>query len=336
MDATLKQYIDNYNSTNWESLLREDLGKHHLKEIKPDLDYIKFHIDSLVSNINKFSPNQLGGLTNFLNFFIGLKKRILDNRDTGQNQTLIEEVSNLKQVMLDYCQRLFLELNLQDQFHSIKNLKGMNLKDKTGFLLSENTAKLTKQWKESLQNELKEVKKLHSSFKDLQAEREASKFGDIFTKEAKKNGWWSVVAGVVLLLFSVFACWLAYEVLKFNEENEFESFIDLLIKGGLIYKAFIFSIILIIISLLRKEYLALRHQYTLNKHRQNSINSHKEIVASIQETATENEKEISNAILLEVTKAIFSHQDTGFVKDQKDASSENRVIEISKSLLSPK
>ena len=36
-------------------------------------------------------------------------------------------------------------------------------------------------------------------------------------------------------------------------------------------------------------------------------------------------------MLLELTKAIFSPQDTGFVKNQKDTSSENRIIEISKS-----
>ena len=44
------------------------------------------------------------------------------------------------------------------------------------------------------------------------------------------------------------------------------------------------------------------------------------------------DKEISNAMLLELTKAIFSPQDTGFVKYQKDISSENRIIEISKSM----
>ena len=42
--------------------------------------------------------------------------------------------------------------------------------------------------------------------------------------------------------------------------------------------------------------------------------------------------EISNAVLLELTKSMFSPQDTGFVKNQKDSSSDNKVVEISKSL----
>ena len=78
--------------------------------------------------------------------------------------------------------------------------------------------------------------------------------------------------------------------------------------------------------------MALKHQYTLNRHRHNALSSHKEILSSIEKTASESDKEISNAILLELTKSMFSPQKTGFIKDQKDTSSENRVVEISKSL----
>ena len=74
------------------------------------------------------------------------------------------------------------------------------------------------------------------------------------------------------------------------------------------------------------------YQYTLNKHRHNAINSHNELLDPILKTENESDKEISNAMLLELTKAIFSPQDTGFVKDQKNNSSENKIIEISKSL----
>ena len=40
--------------------------------------------------------------------------------------------------------------------------------------------------------------------------------------------------------------------------------------------------------------------------------------------------QIANAILLELTKAMFNSQDTGFVKNQKSSFAGDRVIEISK------
>ena len=93
------------------------------------------------------------------------------------------------------------------------------------------------------------------------------------------------------------------------------------------------SVIFIIISVLKNEYLAQRHQHILNQHRHNALDSHKEILDAIQKTESESDKEIANAILLELTKAMFSPQDTGFMKNSKNPS-QSQVIEVSKSLLS--
>ena len=90
---------------------------------------------------------------------------------------------------------------------------------------------------------------------------------------------------------------------------------------------------LIVLSVIKREYLALRHQFTLNTHRHNALSSHKEILSSIKKTANESDREISNAVLLELTKAMFGSQDTGFIKDQKHTS-DSKVVEISKSIFS--
>jgi hypothetical protein len=60
--------------------------------------------------------------------------------------------------------------------------------------------------------------------------------------------------------------------------------------------------------------------YNLNTQRQNALNSHKKILDSVQATDSENEKEIRNAILLELTKAIFENKDTGYIKQKEDHS----------------
>ena len=59
----------------------------------------------------------------------------------------------------------------------------------------------------------------------------------------------------------------------------------------------------------------------------------KSLIDDYKETANESDREISNAVLLELTKAMFGSQDTGFIKDQK-YTSDSKVVEISKSLFS--
>ena len=163
------------------------------------------------------------------------------------------------------------------------------------------------------------------------AKKESEFYGDHFKKQADKNRKLSLWFGIGGFVFSIAAAWFSYCFLRFDQNIVASSFTELLIKGDVINKVFIFSIMLIIISILKREYLALRHQFTLNTHRQNSLNSHKEILHSIQKTATGSDKEISNAVLLELTKSMFSSEDTGFVRNSSN-SSDSRVVEISKSL----
>ena len=109
---------------------------------------------------------------------------------------------------------------------------------------------------------------------------------------------------------------------------------ELIIKGNVLNKVFIFSIMVLVITLFRREYLALRHQFTLNTHRHNAFKSHKEVLASLEKTQNESEKEISNVILLELTKAMFGNQSTGFI-NQDASPGESKLIEISRSFFNP-
>ncbi len=82
-----------------------------------------------------------------------------------------------------------------------------------------------------------------------------------------------------------------------------------------------------------KVYSAEKHLYNINVQRQNALNSHKQILDSVIATESENEKEIRNAILLELTRSIFQNQETGYLKGNTNSTMPtNQIIEISKTL----
>ena len=323
MNEQLKSLIEDYKKTNWSDLLRQDLGEHNLKEIKPYLDFAKNFIDPLVENPDKLSANLQNHLIQLLGQFIQWRETIKAHADTRQNQVVVNNISGFKDWILDNFSNLRMALDIQDRYSS----------DQV-FTKPEMELKQYISARKTIEHELKKIKQTQSQLSEQMVKSEAKFYGDFFNREANKNKILSIIFGGVFLLFSIASCWLAYSFLKFDQNITANNFVELLIKGDVINKVFIFSVILIVISLIKKEYLALRHQFALNTHRQNALNSHKEILNSILGTENESDKEISNAVLLELTRSMFSPQDTGLVKDQKNTASDSKIVEISKSLFS--
>lgn len=331
MDEHLKNLIEGYKQTDWKALLKEDLGKYHLKELQPDLNFIKDFFDFAIQNINFLNRNRQNQLCNdFLMRFQNVKNNIKSHTDTSQNQNIIGQVSNLKDIIINQGHPIFWAIDCQKKH-------GKTLDDPKGDI------KKYKSAREEIEAELKKMKQTQSHLLQIQSQlseqtirEEASRYGDFFNKESRKASFWAWIFGILLTLVSIGVCFLSYNFLKIDPEITVNNIPELILKGNLINNFFIFTMIILFITVLRREYLALRHQRILNKHRSNALYSHKEILSSIEKTASESDKEISNAILLELTKAMFNPQDTGFVKDQKNASSDNRIVEISKSLFNSK
>ena len=325
MDENLKNAIEDYKKTNWNALLKGDVGKYNLKEIKPYLDFVKNFIDPLVENSHKLTVSQQSSLINLLNDFVNLREQIKNHTDISQNQNIINSSIHFKNSILDNFQNLSMALKIQKEYDPDKRLEKPEVEIKKYQSAVKEIEKILEQARRT-QSQLSE--------KEMRKTREAevSRYGDFFKTEAEKNRKWSLGFGIGFLVFSLVAGCFAYWFLKFDQNIIAQNLTELLIKGDVINKIFIFSIILFVISLIRREYLALRHQFVLNTHRHNALSSHKEILRSIEKTATGSDKEISNAVLLELTKSMFSPQDTGFVKNQTVASSENKIVEVSKSL----
>ncbi len=323
MNEHLKTLIEDYRQTNWKALLKEDLGKYHLKEIEPHLDFIKKIIDRIIDSpyLGSLlqSQNCQNLLQDLLQTFLQHRNQIADNKDANQNQQIVSNISLFKSYIAENFHSLFAALDIYEKSQPAEPLAT----DKESLLFKET------------QKEISKIKQIQSQLAEQAVKSEASRYGDFFKDEAEKNKKLSKKFGIAIIVCSIAAIVFAHWLFRFDQNIETSSFAELLIKGDMINKIFIFSVILFAISLIRKEYLALRHQFTLNTHRHNALSSHKNISDAIEKTGSAPDKEISDAILLELAKAMFSPQDTGFVKSQPAAASGNRIIEISKSLVSP-
>ena len=327
MDEQLKNFIESYKKTEWKFLLRENMGDYHLRELKPHLEFIRNFFNELIDNpyFESSYQNYKSSLQNCLGLFEKIKINIEQYRDGGEKQNIINQVIDYKNHIFSDLNPLFNMLKIQIEYHP----------DRCTDHPEKVVGKYSKATKE-IEQELKKVQQLQSQYAEQTIRMEASRYGDFFKKEAEDNKKLSKWYGLGLLAFSIIICWVTYCFFSFDSNITINNIPELIVKGNLINKFFIFTILVLLLATLRREYLALRHQYTLNQHRHNALSSHKEILSSIEKTASESDKEISNAILLELTKAMFNLQDTGFIKNQKDSSSENRIVEISKSLFNTK
>ena len=143
-----------------------------------------------------------------------------------------------------------------------------------------------------LQNDSKEVESLHKKLKEAISQsqgqmirEEASLYGDFFKKESEKNTCWAWIYFVTTVLVAVATIILTYYTFKVDPNITANNISELIIKGNVLNKIFVFSIMALVITLFRREYLALRHQATLNTHRHNSIKSHKEILSSVEKNS---------------------------------------------------
>lgn len=75
-----------------------------------------------------------------------------------------------------------------------------------------------------------------------------------------------------------------------------------------------------------RNYNAHRHNYVVNKHRQNSLSTFETFVK-----ATGNDTDTKNAVLLQATQSIFSAQSSGYVHKESDSETPNKFIEIMRS-----
>lgn len=318
--------LEQYNTIDWQKLLRKDLWEHSLEEVKNHLDKIKFIFDSILNypNIDSLSVSFTNQIQNQLQSFIWFSNQIINNfKDTTQRQTWLDNIKNKE---YEVFQNLSAIYNYIQSFDPNKDWKLKEIE------------KNYREKIEKLNEDLIKTDELLKSAQKKSVEEEILEYWNFFWTEAQKN---TVNAKVNfnLMLLSILITLLL--TIFFLQEIEFiqkewqwffENLFTTINSQNIIIKFVILSLWWYLISHFSSTYSTEKHLYNLNIQRQNALNSHKQILDSVISTQSENEKEIRNVILLELTRAIFDTKDTWYLKWWNQWQSTSQIIEITKTL----
>lgn len=92
-------------------------------------------------------------------------------------------------------------------------------------------------------------------------------------------------------------------------------------------KIVVLSVLFYGLAICTRNYKAHKHNSILNKHRQNALNTFETFTK-----AAGNDIQTKSAVLLEATHTIFSNQQTGYLNNDNDSDSPNKIIEIFKNV----
>jgi hypothetical protein len=322
-----KTLLEKYGNLNWNKLLRKDLGEYNLDEAKPIFDRIKDVFDSLLKNpaLENISQNFTNQISSELTKFLQLSENVVNSfQNTNERPQWIEKIRNQEHSII---------VSLGHYFNYLTNIDPSKNEELKRYIVEAgNKVK-------ELGDKLKTVDELVEGARKTAQKAEIQSFGSFFGDCAKDNKVKAIVA-FWLMMVSIIATMLLsigyLQNIHFIKEGDmtiWENLLNVINSQNIIIKIVIISLAGYLIAHFSKVYSAEKHLYVINTQRQNALNSHRQILKSIQSTGSENDLETANAILLQVTRAIFDNQDTGYLKDANSPTAPmNQILEITKTV----
>ena len=289
--------------------MRKEFGEYSLEEAKPIFDRIKKLFDSILDNpeVENLSQNIHNQISSKISSFVQFcDSSIKTYQNTSEKWQKIEDIRNMEYEIIEAIWKYisyFSELDPKREKEYKKYTEDAKEKVK------------------EIEERLSEINKLSERAKQVAQKEEIESFGNFFGITASTNlrkGERNQGIMIILIFITGLFAFILLQDINFIEQKDLSWWRNLLqiIHGQNIIEKIVFlSLLWFLISHFSKIYSAEMHLYVLNTQRQNSLNSHRQIIDSVQSTNTENDLEIQNAILLQMTKAIFDNQDTGYLKD---------------------
>lgn len=258
------------------------------------LDSVNDHVDRLsnaLKNIKEFDP---------------------DKPKNGDKASLI---NNLDDAYFDYFQSVLPII----AYNVLSSDYISNVQASTQELLSEIEKK-----KVEISNKSEEFSNnadhILKSIKDTAAESGVTRHSKIFADEASDHKKWANIwfGGIVVYLIATgFVIYLIWDITPTIQNSNLYQ----IVQYSLL-KVIIFSVLYYLLIFIMKNYNAHRHNFIVNKHKQNALSTFETFVRSTTST------EIKDAVLLQTTQAIFSNQISGYLKNESEDNSPNKFIEI--------
>ncbi len=257
------------------------------------------------------------------------KERLFQNFDKWYNQCI--EKKNGKAEFIDFY----------ETFNTLKNLEKKNdnelieitkIKEKA-IADSNSLSTLLAESKKKVKSDADSIKTIREEVQKKASEVTMSDYAEIFGKESEEHNnssWIWLGAGIILVglfMFLLFGTGLfekfPTEEVLISQSGNVET-----VKyniSNIIIKVLIFAVQIFLISFSFKQFSIGRHLKTINKHRQNGLNSFKLFV----ETISKDDTETRNSLMLQLAKSIYEQTSTGYISD-KNQSVNSGIVEITK------
>lgn len=143
-----------------------------------------------------------------------------------------------------------------------------------------------------------------------------------YTETSKKWLWATAISACITLLWGLFAFQIMMPQIDSSPLTNGQFFQALISRGSVL--------LLLFMALIwcSKNYASAKHNYVINKHRQNALSTFETFVKA----AGDSDIQTKNAVLLQATQCIFSPQTTGYSNKSYDSDPPTKIIEIAKDL----
>lgn len=294
MDQELTKKIDELLELNVGALERSDLSSLGFSEYLNLI--VDIHSDLVFISENIIPNNELHGVGD-LRLYKSLITNFLAEADKILKFDPATDRNNIQT-----REQIIRRLNeTRDSIN--KNHIGLINSVKLSNLKPENFDSLIAELKKSK----KESDKILKSLRENSAEKGVSIQAGVFSVQADKHKtaskWWIGISGLFLLLLVIYLLWIMFYG---HKDIQFD------VVGSVIYhtalRALVISILSVGLFQSLKLYKANKHLQSLNLHRQNVQNSFTFFVQALPTGS-----EARQTVILEATKSVFAHNQTGFL-----------------------
>lgn len=327
--------VKEFKKSSVGDLVRQELGIKGFQDVEIILYNIKSMIDEMILTVNNYSvPKELSNMIYvFINQFNEFANRIMTynvDSDSGFNQrnSILEDIRGWnEQIYRGYDNNRYIN-NFLQVYNSLKLYDLISLqKDKTRI----------DQLKRELEESKTKAKEIISLLQVKAAGESVEDYARIYQEQSKVHSYFNFSIKPLKLKLGSAEKWLFMSILliigfvifafKINDIIP----IDFSLTPSNVTLEFVTRLLLIsfsiyVISFTLKQYNVQKHLHTLNRHRQNTLNSYKLFIESLDA----NDMSTRNALMMEVAKAIYESGQSGFISSKDGSDSSPSIIELTR------
>lgn len=308
------EILEQYKALNWNSLLRKELGDAgRLDNAKDTLDRIRTFLDRFINSelVNTLPEPAIREIENNIKNFIDFANNtILTFSDTSQKPEVIKQIE----------QKEFNIISALGKYSTY--LDAIGLRDNKE---EELRLKKLKDQEKEINEILNTVKEISERAKTIAQGEEAKKFGNDFEEQAGKHeknatkSFYAMFGSVVVTVITALVMFIG-NTTRFDLVtglSTWQSILKFVSEQNIFLYIIIFSLLSFLISHFSRNYSSEKNLENVYLQKQRALDSHKQILDSVQGTDSQNDLETQNALLAYMAKAIFETKETGYLKGVK-------------------